>query len=129
MRDRFSQRPGGQRGDLTGPKPVDRGKKGSKIHVITDRGGLPLSVGISAANAHDSQALVPLVQGIPPIRSRRGPRRRRPAQLHADKATTTPTCGHGYASEGSSRASPAAVSSPPSGWADTAGSSNSPCRG
>ena len=26
-----------------------------------------------------------LVQGIPPIRSRRGPRRRKPAKLHADK--------------------------------------------
>jgi transposase len=26
------------------------------------------------------------VGGIPPIRSRRGPRRRRPAKLHADKA-------------------------------------------
>jgi transposase len=53
--------------------------------VITERSGLPISVGISAANTHDSQALVPLVQGIPPIRSRRGPRRRRPAKLHADK--------------------------------------------
>ena len=34
---------------------------------------------------HDSLALQPLVEGIPPIRSRRGPRRRRPAKLHADK--------------------------------------------
>jgi transposase len=85
VRDRLGQCPGRQKGDLTGPNPVDRGKYGSKIHVITERGGLPLSVGISAANTHDSQALVPLVQGIPPIRSRRGPRRRRPAKLHADK--------------------------------------------
>ncbi|MEV6117645.1 SAM-dependent methyltransferase [Streptomyces sp. NPDC052109] len=37
------------------------------------------------ANLHDSQALEPLVMGIPPIRSRRGPRRRRPAKLHGDK--------------------------------------------
>ena len=73
-------------GDLTGPNPVDRGKYGSKIHLITERTGLPLSVGISGANLHDSQALEPLVRGIPPIRSRRGPRRRRPAKLHADKA-------------------------------------------
>ncbi|MET7666407.1 transposase, partial [Streptomyces sp. NPDC005463] len=42
--------------------------------------------GISGANLHDSQALEPLVRGIPPIRSRRGPRRQRPAKLHADKA-------------------------------------------
>ncbi|WTX01140.1 IS5 family transposase (plasmid) [Streptomycetaceae bacterium NBC_01309] len=72
-------------GNLTGPNPVDRGKKGSKIHLITERTGLPLSIGISGANLHDSQALEPLVLGIPPIRSRRGPRRRRPAKLHADK--------------------------------------------
>jgi transposase len=65
---------------------VDRGKPGSKIRLITDRAGLPISVGISAANTHDSQALQPLVAGIPPIRSRRGPRRRRPDKLHADKA-------------------------------------------
>ncbi|MEE1797558.1 IS5 family transposase [Streptomyces sp. JV176] len=75
-----------KKGDLTGPNPVDRGKFGSKIHLITDQTGLPLSVGISGANLHDSQALEPLVRGIPPIRSRRGPRRRRPAKLHADKA-------------------------------------------
>ncbi|MDC2948804.1 IS5 family transposase [Streptomyces heilongjiangensis] len=74
-----------KRGDLTGPNPVDRGKKGSKIHLITERTGLPLSIGISGANPHDSQALEPLVRGIPPIRSRRGPRRRRPATRHADK--------------------------------------------
>lgn len=85
MCDRLRQRPGPQRGQLTGPNPTDRGKKGSKIHLIVDRRGLPLSVGISAANRHDSQALIPLVRGIPPIRSRRGPRRRRPSKLHGDK--------------------------------------------
>ncbi|MFS0692881.1 IS5 family transposase [Streptomyces nitrosporeus] len=73
------------KGDLTGPNPVDRGKYGSKIHLITERTGLPVSVGISGANLHDSQALIPLVKGIPPIRSRRGRRRRKPAKLHADK--------------------------------------------
>ncbi|SCE06432.1 Transposase DDE domain-containing protein [Streptomyces sp. SolWspMP-5a-2] len=64
---------------------MDRGKYGSKIHLVTERTGLPLSAGISGANLHDSQALIPLVKEIPPIRSRRGPRRRRPAKLHADK--------------------------------------------
>ncbi|MEU5702874.1 IS5 family transposase [Streptomyces aurantiacus] len=73
------------KGELTGPNPVDRGKKRSKIHLITERTGLSLSVGVSAANLHDSQALEPLVRGIPPIRSRRGPRRRKPAKLHGDK--------------------------------------------
>ncbi|MGW0573811.1 IS5 family transposase [Streptomyces tauricus] len=73
-------------GPLTGPNPTDRGKLGSKIHVICDRNGLPLSIGIPGANLHDSQALVPMMLGIPPIRSRRGPRRRRPAKPHADRA-------------------------------------------
>nr|WP_234393192.1 IS5 family transposase [Streptomyces pactum] len=73
------------KGMLTGPNPTDRGKSGTNIHLLTDRNGLPLSLGISGANMHDSQALEPLVRGIPPIRSRRGPRRRLPAKLHADK--------------------------------------------
>lgn len=46
---------------------------------------MPLSLGISGANMHDSLGLKPLVRGIPPVRSRRGARRRRPAKLHADK--------------------------------------------
>lgn len=70
---------------MTGQNPADRGKYGSKIHLITERTSLPLSVGFSSANLHDSQALIPLAQGIPPIRSRRGRRRRKPGKLHADK--------------------------------------------
>lgn len=65
---------------------MDRGKPGSKIHALSDRSGLPLVVGVSAANTHDSQALKPLVKAIPAVRSRRGPRRTRPTKLHADKA-------------------------------------------
>lgn len=71
---------------MTGPNPVDRGKSGSKIHVLSDRAGLPLSVAVSAANTNDSYALKPLVLAIPAVKSRRGPRRRTPAKLHADKA-------------------------------------------
>jgi transposase len=71
---------------MTGPNPVDRGKTGSKIHVLSDQAGLPLSVGVSAANTNDAYALKPLVMAIPAIKSRRGPRRRKPGKLHADKA-------------------------------------------
>ncbi|MFD5230378.1 IS5 family transposase [Streptomyces qaidamensis] len=84
VRHRLRQPQGCKRGPLTEPNPTDRGKNGSKI-LVTDRNGLPLSLGISGANMHDSLGLKPLVRGIPPIRSRRGPRRRRPAKLHADK--------------------------------------------
>lgn len=70
---------------MTGPNPTDPGKNGSKSPLITDRRGLPLSLGISGANMHDCQALEPLALGIPPIRSVRGPRGRRRAKLHGDK--------------------------------------------
>ncbi|MGW4879396.1 IS5 family transposase [Streptomyces sp. NPDC004262] len=71
---------------MTGPNPVDRGKKGSKLHVLSDAQGIPLAVAVSGANLHDSQAFKPLIRGIPAVRSRRGPRRRRPGKLRADKA-------------------------------------------
>ncbi|SOE10622.1 hypothetical protein SAMN06272775_1650 [Streptomyces sp. 2323.1] len=34
-----------KKGGLAGPNPVDQGKYGSKTHLITERTGLPLSVG------------------------------------------------------------------------------------
>ncbi|KNB49777.1 transposase [Streptomyces caatingaensis] len=77
---------GREGGPLTGPNPVDRGKSASKLHVLTDARGIPLAVAVSAANTHDSLALKPLALGIPAVRSRRGPRRRRPGKLRADKA-------------------------------------------
>ncbi|WP_246113975.1 transposase [Streptomyces montanus] len=73
-------------GSLTGPNPVDRGTKGSKLHVLSDAQGIPLAVAVSGANMHDSLALKPLIRGIPAVRSRRGPRPRRPVKLRADKA-------------------------------------------
>ncbi|WP_405595578.1 transposase [Streptomyces sp. NBC_01092] len=60
---------------MTGPNSVDRGKKGSKLNVLSDAQGIPLAVDVSGANMHDSLALKPLVRGIPAVRSRRGPRR------------------------------------------------------
>ncbi|WP_421958354.1 IS5 family transposase [Prescottella subtropica] len=74
-----------KKGGLTGPSPVDRGKKGSKIHVLSDADGIPLVVAVSAANIHDSRLLQPVVSAIPAVRSRRGPRRHRPGRLRADK--------------------------------------------
>ena len=54
--------------------------------MLSEAQGLPLAVAVSGANVHDSLALRPLVRGIPATRSRRGPRRRRPGKLRADKA-------------------------------------------
>lgn len=44
-------------GDLTGPNPTtDRGKPGTKRHVLAYKKGIPLSVVITAANTHDMKA-------------------------------------------------------------------------
>lgn len=68
---------------------TDRNKLGSKIYLITVMNGLPLSLGVSGANMYDSQGLEPLVRGIPPVRSRRGPRRP-PARETARRQTNSP---------------------------------------
>jgi transposase len=77
---------GGQRGDLTGANPVDRGKQGSKLHLAGEAGGLPLSVILSAANTNDSTMFEAVLDDIPPIRMPTGRRRRRPGKVHGDKA-------------------------------------------
>lgn len=124
MCDRLGEHPRGQRANVTGPNPTDRGEKGSKIHLICDRNGLPISLGVSAANVHDSLALRPLVRGIPPIRSRPGPRRRRPGKLHADKGYDYGHCADGFEAEASTPGSPAAVSTPPAAWAAPEGAAS-----
>jgi transposase len=73
-------------GEMTGPNPTDRRKKGSKHHVITAAAGVPLAATLTGANRHDSTQMIPLVDAIPPIRGRRGRPRRRPERLQGDRA-------------------------------------------
>ena len=37
-----------------GANPVDRGKPGSKLHLVCDGGGLPLTAAVTAANVIDT---------------------------------------------------------------------------
>jgi transposase len=75
--------PGGQE---TGKNPTDRGKQGTKRHLVVDAHGIPLAVLVSAANVHDSKMMLATVDAIEPIRAKtRGRPRRRPHKLHADK--------------------------------------------
>jgi transposase len=63
--------------------------------VLTDAGGIPLAVRVSAANTHDSLLLEPVVDAVPPIlgpRGRPGRPRKRPARLHADKGYDHARC-------------------------------------
>lgn len=75
---RFARWEGGK---STGPNPTDRGKAGSKHHLLTDATGLPLAAFVSAANVHDVRVLLPLVGVLLP----RALGDRLPRELHADR--------------------------------------------
>lgn len=76
----FQQRARGFWGTQTGPNPVDRAKPGSKHHLLTDAGGIPLGTAISAANHHDSRYFFPSLIGLP------ARLRAKIASLYADRA-------------------------------------------
>jgi transposase len=42
-------------GELTGPNPTDRGKAGTKYHLVVSTEGIPLAAIPSAANVHDTR--------------------------------------------------------------------------
>ena len=54
--------------------------------MLVEREGIPLTVGLTAANVSDPTTLEAMVEAVPPIRGKRGRPRRRPDKLHADKA-------------------------------------------
>jgi hypothetical protein len=70
-----------------GPDRRQSGRPGQarlQYHLGIDAGGLPLAVGLSAANTHDSQLLEQLVDAVPAVfgpRGRPGRPRKRPAKL------------------------------------------------
>jgi transposase len=72
-------------GDHVGANPVDRGKPGSKIQLVCEGGGLPLTAAVTAANVADVTMLQAMVDDIPPVRTPSGRRRTRPRKLDADK--------------------------------------------
>lgn len=78
-----------KRGGLAGPSPVDRGRPGSRMHVLSDANGLPLRVGLSAANTHDSLALKPMLSHFH-MGHELHAADSRPQRLHADKAYHVP---------------------------------------
>ncbi len=74
------------------PNPTDRGKLGSKRHLIVDRNGIPLAVCVTGANRHDSVVFEELIDALPPIGGKPGRPRRWPDKLHADKAYDIDRC-------------------------------------
>ncbi|WP_280908692.1 IS5 family transposase [Streptomyces sp. SAI-117] len=80
-----SPHPGPQGRPKTGRSPVDRGRSGSKHHLICDATGIPLAVALTGGNRNDITQLVPLLEAIPPIRGKRGRPRQRPKEIYADR--------------------------------------------
>nr|WP_296067991.1 IS5 family transposase [uncultured Actinoplanes sp.] len=72
-------------GPGTGASPVNRGKPGSKHHLICDGNGTPIYVLTSGANVPDISRAIDLLDGYPPIAGRRGRPHRRFDALLADK--------------------------------------------
>ncbi|WP_405018052.1 IS5 family transposase [Kitasatospora sp. NBC_00070] len=68
-----------------GPSPVDRGKSGSKHHLICDGNGTPLKVITTGGNVPDITQTLALVDGVPPVAGRPGRPRKRPKSLLGDK--------------------------------------------
>lgn len=65
--------------------PVDRGRTGSKHHLITDATGIPLTATLTGGNRNDVTQLIPLLQAVPPVRGKRGRPRRRPDVVLGDR--------------------------------------------
>lgn len=72
-------------------RPGQERQQAAGGHVLSDAQGLPLALGVSGANVHDSQALLPLVLGI--ARSARGVVRAdaAPASSALTRHTTPPS--------------------------------------
>jgi len=75
-----------------GPNPTDRGKLGSKRHLVTDRQGIPLMFCVTGANRHDSVVFEELIDAMPGAGGKRGRPRRWPDKLHADKGYDFARC-------------------------------------
>lgn len=73
------------KGALTGPSPVDRARTGSKHHLLTDSSGVPLAITLTGGQRNDVTQLLPLVDGVAPVRGKTGRPRQRAERLLADR--------------------------------------------
>jgi transposase len=72
-------------GELTGPSPVDRRKKGTKHTLLVDRHGVPLAIRTAPANASDHRQIIPLVLDFPRVTGKPGRPKELPDELYADR--------------------------------------------
>ncbi len=58
-------------GEKTGKNPTDRGKLGSKRHILVDARGAPLAIFVSTANAHDKTCALATLDALSVPRPKR----------------------------------------------------------
>ena len=71
---------------------MDRGRPGSKRHLLVDGNGTPLAAVLTGAQVHDSKIFEELVDGVEPVKGPRERPRKRPEKLHADKGCDYQRC-------------------------------------
>jgi transposase len=118
----FAKAPEG--GEGTGPNPTDRGKSGSKHHVLTDARGIPLNATTTAANVNEVTQLLNVLVTMPPVGGKPGPDRRLPERIQGDRGTTPGRSGCSSGGWASPRSWPHAGRSTGAAWACTGGSSS-----
>jgi putative transposase len=52
-------------GESTGPNPTDRGKEGTKRHLLTEGSGLPIGLTVTGANVHDIRQVEAVLESMP----------------------------------------------------------------
>jgi transposase len=82
---RLEPDPGQKGGSETGPSPVDRGRPGSKHHLLVDASGIPLAWSLTGGNRNDVTELIPLIEAVPAVAGVPGRPRRRPASVVGDR--------------------------------------------
>lgn len=76
----------------TGPSPMERGKLGNERHLVTEAGGIALTLYVTGANRHDSVGSESLVDALPAGTGKPGRPRRWPDKLHADMGHDSTRC-------------------------------------
>jgi transposase len=84
-RGRLEPGAGEKGGSETGPSPVDRGRAGSKHHLLVDQTGIPLAFSVTGGNRNDVTQLIALLDAVPAVAGVRGRPRQRPDSVIADR--------------------------------------------
>lgn len=87
-----------KKGAYPGPSPADRGEPGSKMHVLSNRRGVPVVVAVPRGNEYDSHGLKPVITVLVGRASR--------GSCTLIKRMTGRSCGDGHTANASEYASP-----------------------